>query len=397
MDFKPAAGLLALALVTRVSAQQTESDGYSRYELLAPGTSKFRILYEVTATSPGALYYFNPIRAGSVATDERVFDRASGKPLKWEVVGGSVAAGAGLKVGDAASQFIRVALAGPVPSDGGEARVLIDKTYEDPKSYFTDGNTIVFDRSLGVKRNAVLLPKGYELVSSNYPAQVLREADGRALISFWNATPAAAPVRIVARPATRANLPQTKPEQERARQSREIVYYLNEPSTHSFALTHDFTETRPGTSRYVNAVRRGSRVSNPSGRILDTGEVVRAEVLRGEKARAASPDAAELGADGEALVFHFRPVGAGESLRLRIAETYTDPSGYKLEPDGTLLWRRTLGRASNAVVLPAGWVLTSSTTPCVVETLNDGRIRLEFVNPRPDQLDVTIIAHRAQP
>ena len=35
-------------------APQTESDAYTRYELLAPGSAKFRIIYEVTATTPGS-------------------------------------------------------------------------------------------------------------------------------------------------------------------------------------------------------------------------------------------------------------------------------------------------------------------------------------------------------
>ena len=61
--------------------RQSEGDAYTRYELLAPGSAKFRIIYEVTATTSGANYYFNPIRKGSVATDESVIDRASGKPL----------------------------------------------------------------------------------------------------------------------------------------------------------------------------------------------------------------------------------------------------------------------------------------------------------------------------
>ena len=65
----------------RRHAPQTESDAYTRYELLAPGSAKFRIIYEVTANTAGATYYFNPIRKGSVATDESVFDRATGKPL----------------------------------------------------------------------------------------------------------------------------------------------------------------------------------------------------------------------------------------------------------------------------------------------------------------------------
>ena len=83
-----------VALASGAEAQpawQTEADAYTRYELLAPGTAKFRILYDVTATTAGARYYFNPIRTGSVATDERVFDRSTGKPLVWDVVGGAVA------------------------------------------------------------------------------------------------------------------------------------------------------------------------------------------------------------------------------------------------------------------------------------------------------------------
>lgn len=67
-----------LAAPASAAPEQSEADGYSRYELLAPGSGKFRILYEITATAPGATEYFNPIRAGSVATDERVVDRATG-------------------------------------------------------------------------------------------------------------------------------------------------------------------------------------------------------------------------------------------------------------------------------------------------------------------------------
>jgi hypothetical protein len=375
--------------------RQTEADGYTRYELLAPGSSKFRILYEISATTPGAVTYFNPIRAGSIATDERVFDLATGKPLQWDIVGGAVAAAGGVEGADPANQFIRVKLARPVPAGSGEARILIDKTYEDPKSYLVDNGRLVFERSLGVKRNAVVLPKGYELVSSSYPAQILQEQDGRMLVSFWNATPAPAPVRIVARPIKALIAPVAAArEQERAHQSREIVYYLNDPQTHSFALTHDYTEVRPGVATYVNIVRAGSTVSNPSGRNLDTGAPLRTEVVRGAAVQKLAPDATDLGANPEAVVFHFAPVRKGQSIRLRIAETYTDPSRYRQQSDGTLLWERTLGRPANAVILPRGWMLLSSNIPSTVTEIDDGRIRLDFINPRPDELHVRIIAHR---
>ena len=39
---------------TPSAARQSESDEYTRYELLAPGSARFRIVYEVSATTPGA-------------------------------------------------------------------------------------------------------------------------------------------------------------------------------------------------------------------------------------------------------------------------------------------------------------------------------------------------------
>src|SRR6185503_20483000 len=84
-------------LPAALAAQNAESDAYTRYELLAPGSAKFKIIYEVTAVTPGATYYFNPIRKGSIATDEHVFDRASGKPLEFDVVGFAAARAGGVR------------------------------------------------------------------------------------------------------------------------------------------------------------------------------------------------------------------------------------------------------------------------------------------------------------
>jgi hypothetical protein len=179
-------------------ASQTESDTYTRYELLSPETARFRILYEVSATTAGATSYYNPIRKGSEAFDEAVFDRLTGEPLRFEVVSGARARSEGYAEADPQGSYIKVRLSRPVPKDG-EARILIDKTYRDPESYFREGDQIVFSRPLGVKRNAVVLPKGYELVACNVPAQVLSEPDGRILISFMNPLPAQAPLVVRAR------------------------------------------------------------------------------------------------------------------------------------------------------------------------------------------------------
>src|SRR5450755_2888223 len=65
---------------------QTEADEYTRYELLAPETASFKIYYEVSATTAGAKYFYNPIRKGSAASDESVYDAMLGTPLHFEVV-----------------------------------------------------------------------------------------------------------------------------------------------------------------------------------------------------------------------------------------------------------------------------------------------------------------------
>lgn len=388
--------------------RQTQADDYTRYELLAPGTGKFRILYEVTATTPGATQFFNAIRTGSVASDESVWDRMTGLALKFDEVGQEVARAGGVGGGragapiDTTQKYIRVQLARPVPEEG-EGRILIDKTYFDPKSYFEENGEIVFNRPLGIKRNAVILPFGFELVSSNYPAQVIQQADGRVGIAFWNNTPPEAPVILRARKSTAtlttvaANAADPADRRgrldERAHQNREIVYFLQQPETNAFDLYHDYTESREGTSYYVNEVRAGSTVSNPRARNLDTGEELRHEVIKGEAITKANVGVRNVTPQSEIVVFRFAPVPRGGSTRLRMYETYTDTARYKVV-NGELIWNRSFGRPFNAVVLPAGWALTNSSIPATVTTQADGRVRLDFINPRPDEVNVLITARR---
>ena len=388
--------LPAFALNAQHSPRSSEADAYTRYELLAPGSAKFRIIYEVTATASGAKYYFNPIRKGSIATDESVMDRATGKPLAFEEVGAAVARGEGVRVADSTQRYIRVTLTHPVPANDGEQRLLILKTYEDALSYFTKGDTIVFTRGLGIKRNAVVLPPGYELVSSTFPAQVLQEKDGRIGITFWNATPTEALVTMKAVKTARAvggGSTVAARLEERSRQNREITYFLQEPETHAFDLYHDYTESRAGVSTYINIVRAGSTVAKPSARNLDTGDTLSWQFLKGAAITQAKLDVPDVKPETEIVVFRFPPVAAGSSTRIRMFETYTDAARYRVE-GGELIWDRSFGRPINNVVLPLGWMLTNSSVPAVVTTRADGRVQLEFVNPRLDDIAVLITAKR---
>ncbi len=379
--------------------QPQEADGYTRYELLAPGSAKFRIIYDITAVRPGATAFFNPIRKGSVASDEKVTDLATGQPLKFAQVSGESAKTTGLPEADPASDYIRVELARPVPADGGQGRILIEKTYEDAKSYKVEGRDIIFDRGLGIKKNAVVLPLGYVLVDCNYPSQVTQEADGRLRISFFNITPGEAPLKLRATPGAISATPTSvkgRKFDERAKQTRDIVYFLQPPETHAFDLYHDYTEEKAGVSRYINVVRTGSVATNPSARNLDTGETIPAVHLKGDQITKAGIDDPEIGKvtpESEIVVFNFKSLAAGQSIRLRMSETYTDPGRYKLVGD-ELVFDRTFGRAANAVVLPKGWVLTNSSAPVVVSRTDDGRMRLDFNNARPDEVEALFTAKR---
>jgi hypothetical protein len=418
-----ASGLLASAFAAQpnedgiyipTATTQSETDEYTRYELLSPDSGKFKITYEVTATTAGATTFYNPIRKGSAASDEAVFDAMTGKPLHFEVVSGAEARKDRLMPdADLDTDYIKVTLARPVPTNG-QGRLVIVKTYEDRKSYYVDGKTIVFDRPLGIRRNKVVLPAGYEAVGLTVPSQIITEADGRIGISFVNGTEGQAPLVLRAAKGARtgaaaAPKPATKQRSwespfegeteddrlsERAHQDRDIVYFLQQPESHAFMLYHDYTETRPGINGYANVVRKGSTASNPSASILDTGESLEAKEMSGAEMAALKINAGEpVDPDARVVVIPFAPVQPGQSLRLRIAETYTAPVSYRLDGD-ELVFDRSLGRPRNAVVLPSGWYCTFSSIPATVSQLPDGRVRLDYWNGRPEPVAVLLKARR---
>ena len=386
---------------------QTQEDDYTRYELQAPGTGQFRILYEVTSTTAGAPFFFNVIRKGSVASDERVFDAATGKPLLWEVVSGAQARAEGHPTADLEAEWIKVHLARPVP-EGGEGRVIIDKTYKDDKSYYRRGDLIVFDRSLGIRRNSVVLPMGYRLVSCNVPSQVLSTPDGRVMIAFMNPGPAAAPLVVTAAPGlpvgarpvasaapVTTSLPPDPPELfERAHHDREIVYRLGDPTAHTFEVVHDYTEARVGMSHYLNVLPQHITFAAPTVRNLDTGESLKVQVVSAGalKTWKITPDQ-PVPAGSRVVLASFTPIAAGQSLRLRVTGTMADAAGYRLDGD-ELVWQRVFDRPRNTVLLPEGWSVVTSSMPGTVDLSKEGRQRLYFENARPDDMQVLVRARK---
>ena len=181
----------------------------------------------------------------------------------------------------------------------------------------------------------------------------------------------------------------------RAAEDLEIRYWLLDPGTHQFRISHDFTVTRVGQQSVHSFVRKGSEVAPDSKMFnLDTGEPLHTHLVKGAQVNAlgyyptpTDPDSVVVQGDLP------KPVGEGESVRIRVEETYTDPVGYTVK-EGELDWTRTLGRPLNFVTLPDGWKLSAVNTPAVVTLDPQGRVTLRFTNIRPDQLNVSIRARK---
>jgi hypothetical protein len=408
----PRAAFAAIAIVSTCFTlaapppppQPTVQDEYAVYELLPPETASFKTIYDVAVTTAGATAFFDRIGSGLSfveSRDDAVVDLMTGLSLPAEQ----------------RSDGLQIRLARPVPRDGGQARLRIVRTYKDAKSYRREGEAIVFERAIGIRHAAFVLPAGYRLIACNVPSQVLSEPDGRIRVSFMHQAPGPAALQLRAargaasgdgakpRPLTGAHSWEPPPTQgpteqarlsERAHQDRDIVYFLQPPATHAFSLYHDYTESREGVDKYLNVVRTGSTVSNPSARILDTGEALKGEVLTGAQMKAAGIDAGgeQVAPDQQVVVTRFAPVRKGQSVRLRLSETYTAPQSYRLDGEELVL-ERSFGRPRNSVVLPSGWYLTALSIPGVVRQTADGLTRVDFVNGRPDSIDVLLKGRRA--
>ena len=178
----------------------------------------------------------------------------------------------------------------------------------------------------------------------------------------------------------------------RAEQDRTIRYWLLEPESHQFRISHDFTVDKAGQASVHSFVRKGSVVSKSLVTDLNTGKELKTYNVTGKAVNAlgyyptpSDPDGVVVQADLD------HALKQGESARVRVVETYTDPVGYRM--DGTeLVWDRTLGRPYNQVTLPAGYALSSVNTPAIISLDEEGRVVCRFTNPRNDELHVILKA-----
>ncbi len=161
------------------------------YELQSPESHAFRIAHDYTIRKVGEQYYFNVVRAGSHVSDPESIDLDSGEKLKWEIINGKQATERKLPIGEAIkddSEIVVTHLARPL-APGTTNRIRLKETYADPKSYYLDGDELVWDRSFGRLRNTVVLPPGWYLTALASPATIETLPDGRVSVYIVNPRP----------------------------------------------------------------------------------------------------------------------------------------------------------------------------------------------------------------
>ncbi len=367
------AGVVFLLVLTAIGVRPSSAQGqpyyshdnHTEYDLLEPTSHSFAIVYFLTERRPGATVVLNQTRSGSAGSDIAVFDPVTGEPLTFEYLSGAELTADGTTGRfDPQEHYIRAHLTRPV-KDGSEGRVKILKTYMDEKSYYAQGDDIVFARSLGIARNAIVLPKDYNLVSSNVAAQVFALPDGRLKVSFEHDNGYAADVTIRARKRG-APIRSSLAVVDRNFDFSKTLYDLHAPETHKAAITHEYLERAIGQRSKI-ALLDHVKLANVTVTDVDTGDPLKTIAERGATfAALATPIA--------------KPT---QSARLRVTGTLTEPT-YTIV-DGQLAWEQMLRTPRSTILLPAGYEVTAVSVPATVSTQADGRVVIQVFDGRPDE------------
>lgn len=355
----PDGSLRPSAPVSRLFTQ----DAYTEYAILEPGSESFRIRFLPEEARVGATELVNATRGGSDGSGIEVYDPRTGKPLKFTY---------GQQGDDPESHAIRATLPIPVP-EGGIGRVLIYKTYKDPRTYMMNGDDIVWVRSLSGYRLGVLLPKGFAFVSSNVAAQVSATADGRLRLAFANPSGQSNPVTIHAR-RTAATFP-ASPYTDMFFDDIKTLYDLDAPESGRIAVQQTYSDYRKGAKARLDSL---GYFALQSLKVVDL-----------DTARALTPVT-----DGAATVVKLDVpiVDDRQSAHLRITGTLKDDS-YRVVND-ELLFERTLHGLRNTVLLPAGWEVSGVSQSGTIGTYQ-GRAFVALINLNAEaNYRVTIRARR---
>jgi hypothetical protein len=330
-------------------------DAYTEYALLEPGSEQFRIRYLTEESRPGSTELVNATRGGSEGTDVEVYDPRTGKPLPftYEIQGETHA--------------IHAKLTMPVPA-GGIGRVLIYKTYKDPRTYqvYREANPqfgiqegdISWVRSLAGYRLGVILPRGFAFLSSNVAAQMSTLPDGRLELHFANPSGLSNPLTIHARKSTAMPVPTLF--SDMFFDDVKTLYDLGDPATHAMRVEQIYSDYRKGDREPLDLLAYAP-LDELTVTDLDTAKPL-ATVKQGRATM---------------VKLEVPIVEERQSAHLKVGGKLTDP-GYKIS-NGSLVFERTVKGLRNTVLLPAGWDVTSVSQSGTVG-MYQGRVFIAFVN-----------------
>jgi len=323
-------------------------DAYTEYEILKPGSEEFRIKFLPEEARVGATELVNATRGGSEGSGVEVYDPRTGKPLTFTYQ---------QEGNDPENHAIHAKLPIPVPQ-GGIGRVLIYKTYKDPRTYMMHGDDIVWVRSLSGYRLGVLLPKGFAFISSNVAAQLTTSGSGQLRLAFANPSGQSNPVTIHARKTTAVFQPRA--DTDMFFDDVKTLYDLETPESGRVKVEQSYSDYRKGARAQLDTLAQ-----------LPLQELKVIDLDTGKQFSTAK--------DGAAIVVKLDlPITDDkQSAHIKITGALRDP-GYKMLGD-ELIFDRTFYGLRNTVILPAGWEVSAISQSGTIGTY-EGRTFVAFIN-----------------
>lgn len=300
-------------------------EAYTEYSILQPGSEAFRIKYLPETTRAGATELVNATRGGSEGSGIEVYDPRTGKPLPFTYVPDP---------NDPETHAIHAQLPAPVP-EGGIGRVLIYKTYKDPRTYMMNGKDIIWVRSLAGYRLGVILPKGFAFTSYDIAAQLSTTADGRLKLAFANASGQANPLTIHAHPTTTTFPPSAF--EDMFFDDVKTLYDVDE--TGRVAVEQTYSDYRKGARAALDSL---AYLPLQDLKVIDLDTAKPLPVTRSGRAGSVALD---VPIDNDRQSAHLKLTG-------------TLPSGVAQITNGELVFSAKLHGLRNTILLPVGYEIS---------------------------------------
>jgi hypothetical protein len=240
-----------------------------------------------------------------------------------------------------------------------KGRVLIYKTFKDPRTYMVQGEDIVWARNLIGYRLGVVLPKGFAFLSSNIAAQLTTQADGLLKLAFANPSGGQGnPLTIHAR-RTKANFAPVN-YNDVFFDDIKTLYDLDAPETRSVRVEQVYSDFRKGDTAKLDSL---SYLPLQDLKVVDL-----------DTAKALAP----IKSGAATVVKLYVPIATDmQSVRIKITGTLKG-AGYKVE-NGELVFDRTVQGLRNTVLLPEGWEVAAVSESATLGMYR-GRAFVAFVN-----------------